>query len=590
MAYAGKGASAKAGASVMLALKQRLLAVIDEHETALTREINDLRAELFFARREKQEVEQLERQQESGRDKLAKENEELKQRLQKLRESTFDELTREIAKNEQLESELKALKVQYTALQQGVDQQSPVPHAAAPLTHAEAAWQFKTSAGEWTDMPAKASGELFQHFEKHTSAGSGRIPKLTMKSGVEEYEFDLEQMSQRNVRTEQERAIRFHVSVPSHWTKCVDLQSIFTGGRGRSIVISGFTKKRSRFNGRYTQCTKYREPAGDNFEWSTVWWRDDGLFYIFRDRGHWILSSVDADYPGFARLDESRWDAMCASNGFGPCSDHWSVESRRRGWVVASGINVEDVEETALPGLMDIADEIWDPEILEELREFMFASVSHETGHFDASGCDDCKVPLKFRLIRALRIENWRLLAKYGSHKEQMKQDLGKHGIHVDSSTLMSQIPEELADSLGRLDSGVSESFLWHGTSRETAVKIAHEGFDFRLSEPGYYGRGTYFASQACKSHQYTENSPSRCVILSRVALGDVAPAVRVINECTRPPLHPGTLRCCDTVYAKPGPMPGHRQGQQTQHEFIIFEKFQAYPELLIEYVVENQS
>jgi hypothetical protein len=46
---------------------------------------------------------------------------------------------------------------------------------------------------------------------------------------------------------------------------------------------------------------------------------------------------------------------------------------------------------------------------------------------------------------------------------------------------------------------------LFHGACRKTAAKVAMEGFDFRLSKPGYYGHGTYFSSKACKSHQYAK-------------------------------------------------------------------------------------
>jgi hypothetical protein len=58
----------------------------------------------------------------------------------------------------------------------------------------------------------------------------------------------------------------------------------------------------------------------------------------------------------------------------------------------------------------------------------------------------------------------------------------------------------------------LSECILLHGTTFDTAVKVVMEGFDFRLSNAGYHGRGAYFASQACKSQQYAkENLGLRC-------------------------------------------------------------------------------
>merc|ERR1712129_485548 len=106
----------------------------------------------------------------------------------------------------------------------------------------------------------------------------------------------------------------------------------------------------------------------------------------------------------------------------------------------------------------------------------------------------------------------------------------------------------------------------------DTAVQIAVEGFDFRLSRAGLYGHGTYFSSQACKSHQYTsDDDQCRTVIISRVALGDAALAEEVDRECRRPPLRSGTSRRCDCIVANPGPMPGDHAGVQTHQEFVIF-------------------
>merc|ERR1711988_1656627 len=99
------------------------------------------------------------------------------------------------------------------------------------------------------------------------------------------------------------------------------------------------------------------------------------------------------------------------------------------------------------------------------------------------------------------------------------------------------------------VDAALGKWFLFHGTINETAVKISLEGFDFRLSKPGYYGHGTYFASQACKAHQYTKSEwGTHVMFVSRVAVGDIWYADKVNTECRRPPLHEGTPRCYDSV------------------------------------------
>ena len=44
------------------------------------------------------------------------------------------------------------------------------------------------------------------------------------------------------------------------------------------------------------------------------------------------------------------------------------------------------------------------------------------------------------------------------------------------------------------------------------------------------------------------------------------------------------TMHRGDSVIARPGNMPGHRQGMQTHQEFVISEEFQAYPEYVLRY------
>ena len=52
-------------------------------------------------------------------------------------------------------------------------------------------------------------------------------------------------------------------------------------------------------------------------------------------------------------------------------------------------------------------------------------------------------------------------------------------------------------------------------------------------------------------------------MLLSHVAIGDIHYAEKVDNQCRRPPLRIGTARCCDSVVAKPGTMPGHQHNAE---------------------------
>merc|ERR1712176_1592588 len=105
-------------------------------------------------------------------------------------------------------------------------------------------------------------------------------------------------------------------------------------------------------------------------------------------------------------------------------------------------------------------------------------------------------------------------------------------------------------------------------------------GFDFRLSKAGYYGKGTYFASQACKSHKYAvpwhqDKEATRVLLVSRVVVGDAYIATKVDRDCCRPPVREGCDRCCDSVLARPGPMEGHAKKRQSHQEVVIFDTSQ---------------
>ncbi|CAE7468645.1 PARP12 [Symbiodinium natans] len=235
---------------------------------------------------------------------------------------------------------------------------------------------------------------------------------------------------------------------------------------------------------------------------------------------------------------------------------------------------------SSLKPLMDYAVDLLDKQVLARLTELLQGSIAHQFQHHGESAFKS-----GVEIARVLRVENFPLWTKYQAHLEQVKSDLSWFNIAAGSSQLSTQISDNLPAECGHLDSSVAKCMLFHGTDYESAVQIAVGGFDFRLSKPGYYGQGTYFASQACKSHQCTTKKSSlHTILLSRVILGDVAFAEAVDKDRKIPPKHPGIPRCVDTVVAKPGPMPGHHNGQQAHEEYVIFEKYQAYPECIIQY------
>eukprot|EP00930_Biecheleria_cincta_P090529 TRINITY_DN79923_c0_g1_i1.p1 TRINITY_DN79923_c0_g1~~TRINITY_DN79923_c0_g1_i1.p1 ORF type:complete len:181 (-),score=21.19 TRINITY_DN79923_c0_g1_i1:302-844(-) len=140
-----------------------------------------------------------------------------------------------------------------------------------------------------------------------------------------------------------------------------------------------------------------------------------------------------------------------------------------------------------------------------------------------------------------------------------------------------------------------NQKWLLHGTSYENAHEIVTTGFDSRICRSGMYGKGTYFASQSCKIHQYTckihpqkacECKHERTMIVARVALGDPFYASSADATLRRPPARQKEWRRHDSIIANVGTMKGHKRGFQDHQEFVIFNGAQAYPSFVVQYDV----
>ena len=103
-----------------------------------------------------------------------------------------------------------------------------------------------------------------------------------------------------------------------------------------------------------------------------------------------------------------------------------------------------------------------------------------------------------------------------------------------------------------------------HGTTYDKADSIVRYGFDFRRCHRGLYGDGVYFASEACKSHQYTCGCNRACtcrgertMIIARVALGDPFYTSMTLPNVRHPPTRSASHGLHDSVIANPGTMKG---------------------------------
>ena len=189
-----------------------------------------------------------------------------------------------------------------------------------------------------------------------------------------------------------------------------------------------------------------------------------------------------------------------------------------------------------------------------------------------------CKA--NFRVRKVFQVQNLDLLRRYVMYC----QDLQESRKNTKIDPIEPAVGEALQTAYERMrldGTGVvhNECLLFHGTSFETAKIIAKEGFDSRLAANGYYGKGTYFASQSCKSAQYPRNSSAKkCIILARVMLGHPHYADGCNDGFQRPP------EDADSVIARPGEMRGHHADYQTHMEFVSFHPWQTYPEFIVLY------
>ncbi|CAE7459970.1 Tnks [Symbiodinium sp. CCMP2456] len=211
-----------------------------------------------------------------------------------------------------------------------------------------------------------------------------------------------------------------------------------------------------------------------------------------------------------------------------------------------------------------------------EMERVVRGSVFHHFAFRGLSACDLDTVTIK----RAWRIEHPTLFRKYSQCRSTLQEQSqsGVPDINPPIGEELSELAQRLLDRDVRAP--VNEVFLFHGTCTSNIRSIVARGFDFRLATAGFYGHGTYFASQSCKSWQYCRSGitdEARYMIIARVSLGKPYYTKQVERNRKRPP------EGFDSVVANPGPMEGHHQSHQSHQEFVIFDRYQAFPEFVVE-------
>ncbi|XP_073477592.1 uncharacterized protein [Aquarana catesbeiana] len=155
------------------------------------------------------------------------------------------------------------------------------------------------------------------------------------------------------------------------------------------------------------------------------------------------------------------------------------------------------------------------------------------------------------------RVQNPSLWQVYQWQKDQMKKKKKNMGINVD------------------------ERQLFHGTDGANVEAICRDNFDWRVcgTNGTLYGQGSYFARDASYSHNYSvpTSAGTRTMFVAHVLVGDF---VVGDSKMRRPPQKYNKTEsydsCVDTTHAP--------------SIFVVFEKFQVYPEYILEYEEEKKS
>lgn len=233
--------------------------------------------------------------------------------------------------------------------------------------------------------------------------------------------------------------------------------------------------------------------------------------------------------------------------------------------------------------------------------DFRLCQLEHDDAVFNffsqlvCESCTDHRIDLhcsSFRpapMLVVSRIEvviNPRLIKAYHAKMEEI-QGLRSQGCSSIPPLAKLKIPDRKgsAPSLN-----YNEHFLFHGCPSAAVEEIVRYGFDPRRggeSAGKMFGLATYMALNASKADIYTEPFPTlrlprqadRRLFIARALLGEAYRATAATPTATRPP-DGSDGRPLDSVWADV-----RGNGGAVDHaEAMIYDKGQAYPEMLVTY------
>jgi hypothetical protein len=209
-----------------------------------------------------------------------------------------------------------------------------------------------------------------------------------------------------------------------------------------------------------------------------------------------------------------------------------------------------------------------------------------QTFMLDSSTCQRCPgaASRKTQVVSVERVENEYLWQMYQLRRDSLQKRLAAHTIRKLSKS--TKLQPAIAST--EMSADVNEFYLFHGTSLDMAKVICEHGFDERMANlTGLYGAGSYFAINACKSHQYSaakKESSNFVMLVCRVTMGSPYCTSGQHPHERRPPENVATPgRPFDSIFAEAGIAKG---GQQAHNEYVVFDRCQVYPEYVVHYRV----
>ncbi|XP_053834786.1 protein mono-ADP-ribosyltransferase PARP12-like isoform X2 [Vidua macroura] len=196
----------------------------------------------------------------------------------------------------------------------------------------------------------------------------------------------------------------------------------------------------------------------------------------------------------------------------------------------------------------------WDASALPDLG-YKAVVVSNATSEYNEIKQLFHQTMKNYSILKIQRIQNPSLWKVFQWQKEKMKRENG--------------------------GKEVQEKRLFHGTDVNSMETICSLNFDWRIcgSNGTNYGKGSYFARDACYSHAYCQPTlQGHFMFVARVLVGDY---VKGNATYVRPP-----VKCADKLWLYDSCV----DDELNPSVFVVFEKHQIYPEYIIEYKDERIS